>query len=178
MTATAAILTIVGMAAVVGRKACSPVLAFTAASLGAIMLAVLMVPGFSNYTASALTLALLGPVLCERLLTRIWTRRPLAGGHKAPFVLAVVDIGFMALALLMMPAHALEPIQAAAVSSVHRHGSPMTTGAGMMGAAVLIGWTLCALVLAGPGLRRRSFATLPHAVCSGCMILAMGVMAL
>lgn len=178
MTAAAAILTIVGMAAVVSKKACPPLLSFTAGTLGTIMLAVLMVPGFSNYTAAALSAALLAPLLGQRLLTKIRTGDPPAGNHKAPFLLAVVDIGFMALALLLMPAHGAAPMQASAASSVHIHGTPVASGAGTMAAAVLIGWTVCTLILAVPELRRRSHQTLGHAVCSVCMTLAMGLMAL
>jgi hypothetical protein len=178
MTAAAAILTIVGMAAVVSKKACPPLLSFTAGTLGIIMLAVLMVPGFSNYTAAALSAALLAPLLGQRLLTKIQTGDPLASDHKAPFLLAVVDIGFMALALLLMPSHGTEPLQASAVSSVHSHGSPMASGAGIMGAAVLIGWTICTMILAVPELRRRSYEPVGHVVCSVCMTLAMGLMAL
>jgi hypothetical protein len=179
MTAAAAILTIVGMAAVVSKKGCPPLLSFTAGSLGLIMLAVLTVPGFSNYTASALTAAVLAPLLGQRLLTKIRTGSPLAGEHKAPFLLAVVDVGFMALALLLMPTHGTEAMQASLVGGVHGgHGSPTASGASVMGAAVLIGWTTCTMILAVPELRRRSQELVGHAVCSVCMTLAMGVMAL
>lgn len=178
MTAAAAILTIVGMAAVVGKKACPPLLSFTAGSLGIIMLAVLMVPGFSNYTASALTAAFLAPLLGQRLLAKIRASDQLTGQHKAPFLLAIVDTGFMALALLLMPGHGAEPMQASVAGSVHTHGSSMASGAGMMGAAVLIGWAVCTMILAVPELRGRSYRSLGHVICSVCMTLAMGVMAL
>lgn len=180
MTAAAAILTIVGMAAAVSKTACSPVLALTSMGSGTIMLAVLMVPGLSNFTAAALTLALLVPVLGAWLLTKMRPKRPPADRHRIAFVLPVVDIGFMALALLLMPAHgsAQSPAAAATVGAGHSHGSHMTMGPEIMGVVALIGWTMCALILAAPAMRRRSFETLPHAVCSACMILAMTVMAL
>lgn len=177
MTAAAAILTIVGMAAVVSKKGCPPVLSFTSGSLGIIMLAVLIVPGFSTYTASALTAAILAPVLGQRLFAKIRTGDRLRK-HKAPFLLAVVDIAFMALALLLMPTHGTEYMQASMAGPVHSHGSPTASGAGMMGAAVLIGWSACTMILAVPELRRRSRQSLGHVVCSVCMTLAMGVMAL
>lgn len=63
--------------------------------------ALLITLGFSNYSASALTAAILAPLLGQRLLTKIRARDPLPGRHKAPFLLAVVDIGFTALALLL-----------------------------------------------------------------------------
>jgi hypothetical protein len=166
------------MAAVVSRKSCHPVLSFTAGSLGIIMLAVLMVPGFTNFTAATLTVGLLAPLLCQRLLTMTRASDPFRSKHKAAFCMTVVDTGFMALSLLLMPGHGTEPVQALVAVSMHSHGPTMASGAGTMGFAVLIGWAVCTMILVFPELRRRSYTSLGHAVCSACMTLAMGVMAL
>jgi hypothetical protein len=166
------------MAAVVSKKSCPRLLSFTAGSLGIIMLAVLMVPGFSNYTAAALTIALLAPLLGQRLLTKFRPSVPFTGRHKAAFLMTIVDTGFMALALLLMPGHGTETMQTSMAVSVHNHGPAMASGAGTMAIAVLIGWVVCTMIVAFPELHRRSYQSLSHAVCSVCMTLAMGVMAL
>lgn len=178
VTTAAVIFTLVGMAAVVSRKSCHPVLSFTAGSLGIIMLAVLMVPGFSNFTAATLTFALLAPLLGQRLLRKARPSDPFKSRHKAAFLMTVVDTGFMALSLLLMPGHGTKPVQASVAVSAHDHGSTMASGDGTMGIAVQIGWAMCTMILAFPELRRRSYKSLGHAVCSVCMTLAMGVMAL
>lgn len=179
MTAVAAILTIVGMAAAVGRRGCSRFLAGTAVVIGAIMLAVILVPGFSNYAAAAATFAFLVPVVAVPLWARVRTRQALAGWQKPAAGLAVVDTGFMALALFMMPAHhASQPLAAAAapMSGMSGHMSQMSVGGGVMTVLVLVGWVVCAAVLVLPAMRRNGLGMVPHATCSGCMILAMAVM--
>ncbi|MET4095781.1 hypothetical protein [Arthrobacter sp. UYCu712] len=180
MTAAAAILSIAGMAAAVVRRGCSWILATTAVVIGAIMMAVLVLPGFSNVAAAALTVALLVPVVGAFLWARVKTRRPLTGWQKSAAGLAVVDIGFMALALFLMPVHGTGQPQASAapMAGMSGHMAHMTTGTGLMSVMVLLGWMVCAAVVAVPAIRRRTRGMSPHAVCSGCMILAMGIMAL
>jgi len=180
MTAAAAILTIVGMAAAVVRRGCSRILATTSVVIGAIMLAVLVLPGFSTVAAAAVTVALLVPVVGAFLWARVKTGRPLAGWQKFAAGLAVIDIGFMALALFLMPVHGAGQPRASAVpmAGMSGHMTHMAAGGGLMGGLVLLGWMVCAAVVAVPAIRRRTHGVFPHAVCSGCMILAMGVMAL
>ncbi|WP_269994316.1 hypothetical protein [Arthrobacter sp. B2a2-09] len=179
MTAAAAILTIVGMAAAVVRPGCSRTPATTAVVIGAIMLAVLLLPDFSNVAAAAVTLALLPAVAGALLWQRVKTRRQLTGLHKTAAGLAVVDTGFMALALFLMPVHGAGQPQASAVpmAGMSGHMSHMA-GGGLMSVLVLLGWMVCAAVVAVPAIRLRTRGIFPHAVCSGCMILAMGVMAM
>jgi hypothetical protein len=180
MTAAAAILTIVGMAAAVVRRGCSRILATTAVVIGAIMLAVLVLPGFPTVTAAALTVALLVPVSGAFLWARVKNRRPLTGWQKSAASLAVVDIGFMALALFLMPVHGAGQPQASAapMEGMSGHMPHMAAGTGLVGVMVLLGWTVCVAVVAVPAIRLPTRGIFPHAVCSGCMILAMGVMAL
>ncbi len=181
MTTTAAILTIVGMAAAVGRRGCSRLLAGTAVVMGAIMLAVLVLPGFSNFAAAAATGALLIPVLGAFLWTRLKTQHPPTGWQKSAAGLAAIDAGFMALALFLMPVHQdSQPLAAAAapMSGMSGHMSQMAMGGGFMNVLVLLGWTACAAVVVLPAMRQRTRGMIPHAACSGCMILAMAVMAM
>jgi len=185
VTAAAAILTIVGMAAAVGRRRCSRILAATAVVIGGIMLAALLVPGFSNVVAAAATLALLVPVAAVHLWTRARTRQPLSGWQKPAAGLAVVDIGFMALALLLMPAHPNMQAPAPGVMTgmsgmpgMSGHMPAMTAGGGVMTTLVLLGWAACAAVVVVPLIRRNRTGMVPHAACTGCMILAMALMAI
>ncbi|MGA7204483.1 MAG: hypothetical protein WBX27_07645 [Specibacter sp.] len=181
MTTAAAILTIVGMAAAVGRRRCSRYLSGTAVVIGAIMLAVLLVPGFSNFEAAAATFALLVPVVAVPLWARVKTRPTLSGWQGSAAGLAIVDTGFMALALFLMPAHqGSQPLaaSAAAMSGMSGHMSQMPVGGGVMGAFVLLGWAACAAAVVLPAMRRHGTGFVPHASCSACMILAMAVMAL
>jgi len=179
MTAVAAILTVVGMAAAVGRRGCSRILAATAVAIGGIMLTALLVPGFSNFNAAAAAFALLVPLVAAHFWARATNRHPLAAWRKPAAGLAVVDTGFMALALFLMPAHHNSPALAAGtlpMNGMSGHMAHMAMGGGVMTALVLIGWTVCAAVVVLPAMRRNGPGMVPHATCSGCMIMAMAVM--
>ncbi len=149
--------------------------------MGAIMLAVLAFPAFSASMGAAATISLLVPAAAVIVRNRVKAREPLTGSQKSVAGLVVVDIGFMALALLMMTAHH--------GGQSHGDGAPMggmsghmghmaAVDGGLMNMLVLLGWTVCAAVMALPAVLERRRGMAPHALCSACMILAMSVMAL
>lgn len=97
--------------------------------------------------------------------------------------LAVVDLGFMSIAALVMPVHtgvqlAAQSLAAAAVSA-SGGGEPHGMASGeLMLAAVLGTWLACAAVLIIPMLRAERMVGVSHAACSGLMIAAMAAMAM
>ncbi len=194
-TTAAAVLTLVGTAAAVGQRGCSRLLAGAAVVMGSSMIAVLVVPGFSNIIAAGVMFALFLAALGSLLLTSMKTRRPLSAGQRTTAGLVIVDTWFMALAMFVMPMHMAGQPQAAAapmsdthdhmsqasapMSGMHDHMSQTAAGDGLlMNALVWAAWIVCAAAVAAPALRRDARSMLPHMACSGSMILAMAVMAL
>ena len=194
-TTAAAVLTLVGTAVAVGQRGCSRLLVGATVVMGSSMIAVLVVPGFSNIIAAGIMFALFLTAVGSLLLTSMKTRLPLSAGQRSTAGLVIVDAWFMALAMFVMPMHmAGQPRAAAApmsgthdhmsqasdpMSGMHDHMSQTAAGGGfLMNALVWAAWIVCATAIAAPALRRDTRSMLPHMACSGSMILAMAVMAL
>jgi hypothetical protein len=176
MRIAALALSVIGMIAALGRHARSPVHAVAALGMGTIMLALLVAPGFSSIAASCLGMVLLLVVLARVVGVRVASRHPLDTGQRTAAAVSVVDIGFMSVAVLLMPAHAIVR-GAALVSPMAGHGSgaPALT-AGLMVWIVLLSWSLCVGLIIGPALRNHAPAAPFHLVCSASMIAAMAAM--
>lgn len=195
-----------GMAAAVGRHRSSPLRVSgglgtigtvgTTGMLGtgAIMLGALLLPDFSPFTAASLTIAVLLLVVTGVVAVRIRRRRPLAHAQRTTVAATVIDIAFMAAAVLLMPVHSaaaqLTSVQlgsvqlssaqltsAAQLGGVHSGGSHLALAGGVMIWLVLVAWAFCTAVLSVPGIRRHSPDGAFQLACSGCMITAMAAMA-
>lgn len=189
MTIAAVLLFVVGMAAALGRPRRSPLhtihLTRTVGTVGvgAIMLGAMSVPGWSRLAVAALTAGLLLLVLAGTLALRLRRGQPLESGQRTVAALTVVDLGFMAAAVLLLPIHgsghgavdrAAQQLTSAA-SGIHA-GSHSLAG-GVMIWLVLLAWASCAAVLIAPMIRWRPREGVVDVVCSGSMIAAMAAMA-
>jgi hypothetical protein len=173
MTISAVALTAAGMAAGLGRHNRSALRTPGALGMGAIMLGVLLVPGFSHAAATASGAVLLLGVLAGVAGARAKTGPAWASRQRTAAAVTVVDIGFMALALLLMPmpgSTLLPPLD-------HAGGTHPAMAEGVMIWFVLLAWTACAAVLILPGARLRRTESFFHLACSGSMIAAMAAMA-
>lgn len=179
MSIVAVLFTVVGMSAALGRHIRSPLRTIGALGMGAIMLGVLVLPSFSHVAAAALTVVLLLVVLGGGTGIRLATRQPLAFGQRTAVAVTIVDIGFMAAAVLLMPAHAavrrLAPTPPP--GGIHGFGTHPALAGGLTTWLVLLVWASCAAVLIVPALLRRSPGGALHVLCSGSMIAAMAAMA-
>jgi hypothetical protein len=166
-----------GMVAAIGRHARSPIHSAAALAMGAIIFGLLVDPGFSTIAASCLGIALMLVVLTSVVCLQLATRHRLDRAQRTAAAVSVVDIGFMSVAVLLMPAHEA-PRGGRQVSPMAGHASfadgAMTAGA--MVWLVLLGWTICAAILLVPALRERSPAGPFHLVCSVSMIVTMAAM--
>lgn len=174
MTISAVLLTAAGMAAGFGRHNRSALRTPGALGMGAIMLGVLLVPGFSHAAATASGAVLLLVVLAGVVGVRAKTGPAWDERQRTAAAVTVVDIGFMALALLLMPmpgSGLLVPPLA------HGSGAHPAMAGGVMIWFVLLAWTACAAVLILPGARLRRTESFFHLACSGSMIAAMAAMA-
>lgn len=151
---------------------------------GAIMLGALVVPDFSHFAAASLTVAVLLLVLAGVLAVRIRRQRPLGHAQKLVVAVTVVDIAFMAAAVLLMPGHSAaaqltsaQPASAAQLGWAHSGSSHLVLADGMMFWLLLGVWAFCTVVLSLPPILRRSPDGVFSLVCSGCMITAMAAMA-
>lgn len=194
-TIIAVTLVVAGMAAAVGRHGGSPVRdsgglgpvgtlgRVGMLGTGAIMLGTLVIPDFSHFAAASLTVAVLLLVLAGVLAVRIRRQRPLGYAQKTAVAVTVVDITFMAAAVLLMPAHSaaaqltsVQPGSATQFGWAHSGSSHLVLADGMMIGLVLVVWAFCTVVLSLPAILRRSPDGLFPLVCSGCMIAAMATM--
>ena len=153
----------------------APLALMATIAAGALMVCSITVPGFSSLAAAALAIALLSVVGAVAIL---WGTR----GNRALVGLAMVDLGFMAGVMLLMPVHGESAAAGYDISSATGLAShPLAHAApsgGLMVWLVLLVWGFCAAVLVVPGLRNRRRDSLYQSVCSGCMIAAMAAMAM
>jgi len=184
-TLLAAVLTSVGTAAAVHTYRRSKGTALVSAGLGLIMLAALLVPGFTGPAASAASLALLLPLCAAYALSR---RHELAAPGTAPnrirFGLALADIEFMAIAMFLMSAHraTLSAAGAASTAGMAHTASmpgmaPTAPGSEAMLALIILGWATCAAALVIPLGKHDKRHGAWHGICSGAMIAATALMA-
>lgn len=152
--------------------------------MGAIMLGALVIPDLSHIAAASLTGAVLLLMLVGVLAVRISRQRPLGHAQRTAVAVTVVDLAFMAAAVLLMPGHAAaaqltsaQPASAAQLGWAHSGSSHLVLADGMMFWLLLGVWAFCTVVLSLPPILRRSPDGVFPLVCSGCMITAMAAMA-
>jgi hypothetical protein len=190
--AIAILLTLVSIAAAASHRADRMRLAFALVS-GAIMIAFFAGPLVSQRAAAALLLALMLAGVLQVLVRRLRTGDQLDQKLRVAVAIPLVDAGFMALAMAMMPAMSLSHVsngaglstvsEVTSLSNNHSvatlnavHGMSMTEPAGALIWVILLGWAATATILIVPRLLDRSGDGIRHAVCTGGMIAAMGVM--
>ena len=155
-------------------RSATPLALIAPIGAGALMTCSIVVPGFSSLAAAALAVVLLGVVGAVAIMR--------GRGNRALVGLAIVDLGFMAGLMILMPVHgesAAAGYNTGSVTGLASH--PLAHAApsgGLMIWLVLLVWAFCAAVLVVPGLRNRRRDSLYQSVCSGCMIAAMATMAL
>ncbi|WP_394768047.1 hypothetical protein [Lacisediminihabitans sp.] len=177
MTVVAFVLAVCGMGAALARHRRAPLHALTAVGMGAVMVAVLAAPAFSRLAASTITIALLLPLGAAALALRARSGRHPSLGLRTAVAVSIVDIGFMATAVLVMPLH----LAVGPVSAIGLTGTMIGHGAAAPGWwvvwLVLLTWAGCAAALLHPAVRGRAPGWLLDVVCSGSMIAAMAAMA-
>ncbi|WP_188679343.1 hypothetical protein [Subtercola lobariae] len=166
------------MAAAVGGRNGSRIQAGVSLITGAVMLAVLTLPSFPASVGCGALLAVISVSMITLVVARIRSNRASNARQKSVTILVLVDVWFMALALLLMPAHRMDtPATTAsspAASSLHMPHEMLASN--IIGTLVLVDWALCAAVLIVPAIHKKRAHTIPHATCTLCMILAMTVM--
>ncbi|TXN31247.1 hypothetical protein [Lacisediminihabitans profunda] len=177
MTVVAFVLAVCGMGAALARHRRAPLHALSALGMGAIMVAVLAAPTFSRLAASTITLALLLPLAAAALALRARSGRHPHPGLRTAVAVSIVDIGFMATTVLVMPSHlAVRPAPALGLPATMIGHGPATSGWWVIW-VVLLTWAGCAAALLVPAVRARAPGWLLDVVCSGSMIAAMAAMA-
>ena len=155
-------------------RSTAPLALIATIGAGALMLCAMVVPGFSSFAAAALAMVLLSAVGAVAILRGTRGNRALVG-------LAIVDLGFMAGVMLLMPVHGESAVASGTEKVTGLATHPLAHAApsgGLMIWLVLLVWAFCAAVLVVPGLRSRRRDSLYQSVCSGCMIAAMAAMTL
>ena len=171
MTILAILLTIVGVTASVASRDRSPLLVCGVTGMGAVMIGSTR-PGFSHLVGASATIALALVVSAGAVAAGARGR---ARRSNATAV-TVVDLVFMSIAMLLVPAHATLPrfVTPIAAADLGSHGP---VAGGLMVWLTLAAWALSAVVLILPALRERAPEGSYHIVCSASMIAAMIAMA-
>jgi hypothetical protein len=173
MTILAILLTIVGVAASVASRDRSPLLVCGVTGMGAVMIGAMLVPGFSHLAGASATIALALVVSAGAVAAGARGR---ARRSNATAV-TVVDLVFMSIAMLLVPAHATLPRFVTPIDAAADLGSHGPVAGGLMVWLTLAAWALSAVVLILPALRERAPEGSYHIVCSASMIAAMIAMA-
>lgn len=173
-----AALLIVAVAASVGNPQHAPLLTAGVTGMAAIMVGVMVVPGFSELAGATLTILLALVVLAGAALGRVMTQRPIEPWRKAATAATVVDLVFMSLMMLLMPQHGVGQHLAAAapVGGVGSGESHAAASGSLMVWLTILAWALCSAVLTVPKQHSHASGRAFHIVCSGSMIAAMAAM--
>ena len=110
------------MAAALGRHGRSPLHSVAALVMGTIMLALLLDPAFSTIAASCLGIVLMLVVLAGVVGLSAVAGHPLCRVQRMTAAVSVVDIGFISMAVVLVPAHET-PRAGVLVSPMAGHGS-------------------------------------------------------
>ncbi len=146
--------------------------------MGVTMFGLLVDPGFSTIAASCIGMALMLVVFTSVVGRQLATRHRLDRTQRTAAAVSVVDIGFMSVAVLLMPAHeALRGGRQVSPMDAHASFADGAMSGGAMAWLVLLGWTICAAILLVPALRECSPAGPSHLVCAVSMIVTMAAMA-
>ncbi|HUG50462.1 MAG TPA: hypothetical protein VLZ78_05640 [Terrimesophilobacter sp.] len=172
MTILAILLTIVGVAASVASRDRSPLLVCGVTGMGAVMIGAMLVPGFSHLAGASATIALALVVSAGAAAGA----RGRARRSNATAV-TVVDLVFMSIAMLLVPAHTTLPRFVTPIDAAADLGSHGPVAGGLMVWLTLAAWALSAVVLILPALRERAPEGSYHIACSASMIAAMIAMA-
>lgn len=177
MTVVAFVLAVCGMGAAIARHRRAPLHSLTDIGMGAVMIVVLAAPAFSRLAASSITVALLVPLAAAALALRARSGHRLGPTLRTAFAVSILDIGFMAAAVLVMPSHlsVRSPSALGLTVAMSGHG-PATSGWWVVW-LVLVIWAGCAAVLLLPAVRARAPGWSLDLACSGSMIAAMAAMA-
>jgi hypothetical protein len=173
MTIVAILLTIVGVSAAVASRDRSPLLVCGATGMGAVMIGAMIVPGFSHLVGASATIALALVVSAGAVAA---SARGSAWRRDATAV-TVVDLVFMSIAMLLVPAHEALPRFVTPIAAAGDLGAHATAAGGLMVWLTLAAWAASAMVLILPALRQRAREGSYHVVCSASMIAAMIAMA-
>jgi hypothetical protein len=170
MMIVAVVLTIVGVAAALASRDRSPLLVCGITGMGAVMIGAMIVPGFSHLAGASVTIAL-------ALVVSAGAGAAGARGsaRRTATAVTVVDLVFMSIAMLLVPAHVAVPQFVAPIAG--DLGSHAPVAGGLMVWLTLAAWAVSALVLILPALRERAPEGSYHVVCSASMIAAMIAMA-
>jgi hypothetical protein len=171
----AVLLTVASMVAAVASREHVRLRALTGIALGAVMLAVAVVPAFPRLLAAAIAGSVVLVVLGSVIGMRLGAHGPLDRRQKISTAIPLIDSGFMAAALLLMPTHAIVAL-AASAHSVGSHDLHAGMAGGVMTWFVLLAWAVSAAVLIIPALVRRPRESYADVACTGCMIAAMVAM--
>lgn len=177
MNVIIATLLIVAVAASVGNPQRAPLLTAGVTGMAAIMIGVMVLPGFSGLAGASLTILLALLVLAGAVLGRVMTRRPVEPWHKVATATTVVDLVFMSITMLLMPEHGAGQHLAAAApvgGGVESHAA--AASGSLMVWLTILAWALCSAVLTVPKQPSHTTGRAFHIVCSCSMIAAMAAM--